>query len=533
MSERVTPIHAETLASKIEKLENFELAPEIIDDFTAHPRMVKALWFLQYMSWPDNYAGGLTKFASDFIAASIDRLGTIHMANRPTGKAYQLAQAIEVLEDLPSDQCYELLHPNYRIFSEAFLDQIDDWTDIDDEIRIREARSKRKELAARFLEMMSPEKLRELCLKYAKRDLGHYFKRLCEENRVSFQLHEQRRCLDDGGPLEGAPWYFADLSKALLDFIDSRGDTIRARMAETEVTKQIFEWMTVAQDTRQAVMISGNSRFGKTESVKLRVEIHPGCARMVKTPSNGGLGDLLCEIGKSLGMQVARGNRDLRERIDHVLRFSHLMLCFDEAQFLLPAVYTRTSPPARLNWIRRAIVDNEMAAVFVCTPQSYERDKMRFVKTTGYVMEQFDERILKTLKLPDRLPDADLFAIVRIHLPPGTAEDYVEEVAGKILATERNFISDASKIGTLAKYYALRDGRKHVLARDLDRATADVLPSREPESAPQPRSRSQERLKPAPPQLHCKPAADALPVPRRGLETLHRGCLARPLEVRA
>ena len=71
MSERVMPIRSELLAGKIEKLLNYEL-PELLTEFTEEPRLIRARWLLEYVSKPDNYPGGLTKFAQDFIAASLE-----------------------------------------------------------------------------------------------------------------------------------------------------------------------------------------------------------------------------------------------------------------------------------------------------------------------------------------------------------------------------------------------------------------------------------------------------------------------------
>jgi hypothetical protein len=169
---------------------------------------------------------------------------------------------------------------------------------------------------------------------------------------------------------------------------------------------------------------------------------------------------------------------DLRERIDYVLRFSGLQLIFDEFQFVLPRNYSRNTAPARLNWVRRAVMDQGVPAVFVCTPQSYEPAKRRFVKTTGFAMEQFDERLLKTVKLPEELPDKEALAIARVHFPQ-LQEEYLRYVVDKALATERNFVSDFEKIAALAKDNAREHGRKLPLLADIKAAMSDVLPTAE------------------------------------------------------
>jgi hypothetical protein len=522
MTERVAPIHAEILASKIEKLENFEL-PDLFDEFVAEPRLIRVLWFLQFVSWPQNYPGGLTKFTADFIAACGDTLGTAHMATRPKGELYDLPQAIEVLGDVPSCQRSKLLGSNDSLFQEVFLsDEHDEWEERLDPAYIR---AHRKEWKAQFLAASSPRRVREVCAEAAGEKLAEYFKRLCEDWNVSFVTHDSTSYVVR---LEGAPWYFASVGNALLDFIDSRCETLRERIAETEITKEVFRWMTKSLNTKRAVMISGNSRFGKTEAVKLYAEMNPGNCRLVNTPGTGALGDLLREVAKSLGMEVGAQNRgrDLRERIDYVLRFSRLLLCFDESQLLLPAAFSRNTAPARLNWIRRSVMDQDVPAVFICTPQSYLPAKRRFLKATGFAMEQFDERILKTVHLPEELSEADLLAVARIHFPD-LAEEYLHFVVETALATERNYVSDIEKIATLAKDNAREEGRERPLLCDIEAAIADVLPTTKlplpaQKAAPKPSIRRP-----------CKSSADPLQTPRRGLETLNRDRFSRPVEVPA
>src|SRR5260370_41748581 len=72
------PIRAELLAAKIDKIQNFE-QPRLLEEFGQNPRLVSTLWFLQWVSHPSNYPGGLSKFAADLIDASTYRIGTKRM----------------------------------------------------------------------------------------------------------------------------------------------------------------------------------------------------------------------------------------------------------------------------------------------------------------------------------------------------------------------------------------------------------------------------------------------------------------------
>ena len=510
MSELTRPIRPEILAAKIEKIENFEL-PHLFDEFAAKPRLFRALWFLQWVSQPRNYAGGLSKFASDLIRANTERIGTAHSASvRATGN-YKLSDAVQILREMPAIARERLLGKNAVIFEQAFLGdgdgrvaRIEDFLAGDMALFregniARDRRKNRKDWEPLLLKGLTPEGLRRECTEQANERLASHLKALCELPHVGFHT-------DD------APWYFQDLGTALLEFIGKRAAEVRATKADTEIMQQVSHWILKSQSTRRAVTIIGNSRFGKTEAVELNAQMYPCSCRLVNTPATNGLGDLLREVAKSLGIEVLHANnsgRELRERIDYVLRFSHLQLIFDELQFLLPAAYSRNTAPARLNWIRRSIMDQNVAAVFVGTPQSYLPAKQRFVKTTGYAMEQFDERILKTVQLPIELSEQDLRAVARIHLGD-LPEDDLSYVVGQVLAAERNFISDIEKVATLAKDNANEHGRKRPSLADIDDALADVLPAASPVVAEKPEKERQSR----PVQQPCRAIEKGLPAAR-------------------
>ncbi|HEY1768734.1 MAG TPA: AAA family ATPase [Chthoniobacterales bacterium] len=477
MSERVPPVRSELLAAKIEKLRNFE-SPELFDEFSAEPRLFSLLWFLEYVSKPGNYAGGLTKFAGDCISASADLIGTPTMIRLGKVSSYRAEDAVAIMKELRQSDRDEILGAEAWLFENAFAQKtslrghvtaervVSDYALLLDREEEKETWSGAREiLVTALVEMLTPSVAHQYCTAYVTSNLALYFKDACERSDVGF------------GP-EDAPKYFSQVGPALLAFMDRRAESLKQTLGETEVTRLIFRWMKKARAMNEPVMLSGNSRFGKTEAVKLLCRMQPGEFRFVKTPSTSAIGDLLREVARSLGIEVGATNngRELRERIDYVLRFSKVVLCFDEFQWTLPSSYSRSTAPARLNWIRSAVLDEELSAVFVCTPQSYLPAKKRFVKTTGFAMEQFDERVLKTVHLPNELCEADLFAAARIHFSD-SSDDYLRIVIETVLAAERNFISDISKIATLAKDNAREHGRALPLLCDIEEAIADVLPA--------------------------------------------------------
>jgi hypothetical protein len=241
--------------------------------------------------------------------------------------------------------------------------------------------------------------------------------------------------------------------------------------------------------------------------------MHPGRARLVNTPASSSESDLLREVARTLGLQISAQQRgyQLREQITAVLQASQLMLVFDEAQFLFPSAFSRNTAPARLNWVRRSVMDEKLGAAFVCTPQSYGQARRRYVKATGYAIEQFDERILKTVELPAEVSREDLLAIAQVHFP-GVHHAYLDYVVSKAVATERNYVSDVSKVAKLAHDNASESGRAVPNLDDIKAALADVLP-RAP-TAPRDRETPLLAAVADPVQPSCSRIAQPLATPR-------------------
>ena len=90
-------------------------------------------------------------------------------------------------------------------------------------------------------------------------------------------------------------------------------------------------------------------------------------------------------------------------------------------------------------------------------------------------MEEWDERMLKTVKLPDEVGEADLLAIARIHFG-GLIDKSLRYVVNACAATQRSYVSDVAKIAALAKDSARDAGRAALKIEDVLAAIADVLP---------------------------------------------------------
>lgn len=222
-------------------------------------------------------------------------------------------------------------------------------------------------------------------------------------------------------------------------------------------------------------------------------------------------------------MDVSYGSRSqrLKERIEYVLQHGGLFLVLDEAAFLVPQNYTAATAPARLNWVRTEIVDRGLPVAVVVTPQSFLPAVQRFVKKTGYAMEQFFGRNYRTVQLPAELEEEDMIAVSRIHFPE-LGDEYLALIADLARVSE-NYLQAVEAIAKLARYIARREKHRRVTVADIEAAASEIIPRRhvdqvsapaelaEPARAPRATSGAPERRFNAPlstPARGLKPAGE-------------------------
>jgi hypothetical protein len=177
--------------------------------------------------------------------------------------------------------------------------------------------------------------------------------------------------------------------------------------------------------------MNGSSRFGKTEALKAFSHARPGLFRVVQTPEDQAIHSLCRAIAKALGIACdGKTCLQLREQIELVLETSHLMVIFDESQFLYPVRFSKNSRPHRLDFVRRVIIDPEYSAAFVSTPQSYHQARRKFERATGFTFEQLDGRLLtqQPAELPEEISHEEVIAVAAVHLQ-GLDSAYHEVVA--------------------------------------------------------------------------------------------------------
>lgn len=468
-------IHPENLAAKMDAVQR-RSAPLVAQQLKTFPRLFELLWTIQGVFM---LPGGAETFIAEFLDFYHDRLGVPAMWPAPKGNApYPKKQRDQIISEIPSWEW------------ESFC--LDHGIEDNDLFALDDPRPEPKDERARlqFLSNLNFATFHALFRNRATDDLPSYLDRVCNEPQT---------------PLAGQS-YLPDLPQALLEFIDHRAAQTCQRLAMTEVTLKIFDALEYAWQERTLAHVTGESRFGKSESIKTWAAAWPGKARLVTVPYSNCDADLIQAFAESLGLEftLQTSRRELKASVEYILRHCGLMFILDESHFLFPARFSRNTPPMRLNWLRTQLVDRKCPVVLVSTPQEFDRCKAKFVKATSHRIEQFMGRIMHTVTLPNELEPDDLMAVAKIHFPE-LDEDFLQVIVGTAMRSE-SYLMTVEAIARRVRYIARRDGHTSVTLADLKLAISEVMPS---PAAPPPARRAQENsLTPA-------PLAIAAPRPRR------------------
>jgi len=474
-------VRPESVAKKLAAIRNYE-CPKMKAQVEANPRIPEVLLYLQYKSMQP---GGLVKFCEDLVAELPERFGTPTM--RESGRRELSLQDKVTI--------YTEMGDNYRPEdgTGAIESVIEDIADHGINALIRGRRP-----SDEHLEAWSIETFRTCCFRAAMEQLPRHLAALCQDTKTHF---EEVNISEEGetkwAHLTEAIWFMDDPISVVTEMMDRQAEKTSKRLASTEVTKRVFDALDYAVQERAMVRIEGDSRFGKTESVKAWCEIRPGRARLVSVPSSNSLTDLHRRVAEALGIEVSYANRAqrLKERIEFVLKHTSLFLVLDESHMLVPQNYTAATAPARLNWVRTEIVDRGLPLALVVTPQTFMPMVNRFIKKTGYAMEQFFGRNYRTVQLPNELEEPDMIAVARIHFPE-FGEDYLSLIADMARMSE-NYLQTVEAIAKLARYIARRDRHARITVDDLEAAASEVIPRRVRESQEPPTAAPQAVTRPA------------------------------------
>jgi hypothetical protein len=483
----MAPIYAEKIAAKLAALKNLQ-APAFAAALAREPRHVELAWHLQYASMQP---GGLEKFTESLLARFPHHLGTSAMlAIGKTDQPYTSAERHQIIASFPEVWEFDNLR-------DASPEEMQCQTLLD--TFSREMTGQHPWLSGK---VARPD------LAFVHKQNHPYFLGYCRRLALAAIPGLLRRfCVEADACLE-SPFYFHDLQGALLEMIDAHAALEEQNIAETAVTREIFKALQFAWDEKAMVEIVGDSRFGKTESVKAKCKAYPGRARLVITPCDNCERSFFDAIATAAGCNTTFETplREVKAKVSFVLKYSGLMFVFDEAAWLLPTRFNSRTTPVRLNYVRSLALDNGCPVALVVTPQFFDRAANKFEKTTGFNLAQFKGRIMRRITLPDSLSQQDLLAVVKIHFP-----DLRESLAKRIVAAallSDSYLFAVEKISKNARAVAREHGRTRIELEDLERgiALAGIVAPSALKSAP----RQTRPAAPAP-----APEAPALRAPAR------------------
>ena len=459
-----TVIRPELVAGKLAAVDNLECS-SLVEALAAQPRLVELMWHIQQRSFQP---GSVEKLVEDVLAFAPARFVTKSMqaAGPPLEGRYSLAQCWQAWKGFEQCDTKWRLH-NYATLEDESTPKphaekltFGEWLSFHFDSGLLAKAVEGDAEVRKGVERFNWPFLSAECQEAARYGLAKLLRSFCVDKDGGFYV----------------PWYCPDLISVLFDFMDHHAAQTRNRLAQTEVAKQVTYEVGYAWEAKCLVHINGNSRFGKTEAFKAEAEATPGRFRLVTVPPGNALQDLILAVAGALGIPTTFGmsGPDLRRKVEYILDHGRLGILFDEAHYLFPVNIARNTAPARLDWVRAAIIDKGLPCVLSATPQAWNEQSARFVKITKCNLEQFLGRRALVVNLPEKLSQEDLRLCLAIHFPglPSSAED---EVVGVALATT-SFLQTVTSISTRARYRAKHRGAAGVALEDLDAAIEAVAP---------------------------------------------------------
>jgi hypothetical protein len=420
------------------------------------------LFTLQHVS---HQPGGLAKFAETLIAAYPEQIATTAMQRfgfKP-GQLYRAEQVREVRAEIPGGADRYLLKGELREFDPVRIEP--DMMEVED----LDTGRTRLECNPRVLSAKAEAQKHPATYEAAE------FVRICQETaREHLAARLERVCLDPAAAIESR-WYFPNLTATLRQHFQKGAEAVRARLAETAITRQVFEALDYSLAGDGITLIEGLARTGKTFAIKAWCDQRPGLARYVQVPPTNDDISFFRRIAEAFGVSSGLSMKgiQLRERVERTARAAKLTIVFDEGHYLLSQDYRCRKRPSRIAWVMNELI-NYGVPVAICTTPQFIADKARVQERTGWAWEQFDGRIGHLAALDQILSLDDLKAVARIHLPEASAD----AILGAAMYAQKStsYVAGIEHVAKRARYCAQRAGRMKVSTEDVVEAIKARLP---------------------------------------------------------
>jgi hypothetical protein len=412
-------------------------------------RKRELLFFLQAESFKP---GGLKRVAEEILEMFPDRLGspTMHRVGIKRGKRYSAEETRCIERELRRNNIYDV----YSLTT-ATGDNIERAT-------VEECLDRCRELSDGLNTFLT-----DLCL-----NPNLTFKEpCCDKHTATLERLALERAFaghDVGLRNEAQVCCFRDIIGALFEYQFHKSEAVKKNFVETDITRRLFESMEFSLECRGLVIVNGNARIGKSTAAAAWCDMNPGLARYVSLVDTSDEAGFYRPIARALGLACSYTRKacELRDRIADMLQKSGLLLVLDEGHYVWPQFLRPTALPRRMNWILTALINNGVPMVLITTPQFVTTQK-RVEKNTGWTSEQFKGRIKRFVNLPTELPEKDLEAVARFHLPDASDATIVNLVSYAM--TMQTYIAGMVNAIDEARYDAKKSGRTKLTYDDIEK----------------------------------------------------------------
>jgi hypothetical protein len=433
--------------------------------------IVETLWFLQWVSMqPGSIEGFVSRLLKDFPQQFLTRA---MIAVEAKNGRYSMEQCIAVWKAFAEG----MWDPAFRTIAREEADFNRSVTGVEPEFTfadclllfVDEHTTARSAIGNELQAVALRRAFNEFNLSWLKEHLASMAR-----SRLPAFLRDL--CTDGGRILTGR-LYCPNLSQVLRDAMDLHAQRVRSTLAETVITKTVFRELDFAYSERVPVPIVGESRFGKTKSVSKWAEAYPGRARLVTVPDSNREADFMQAHAAAVGLHHTTGTSlpVLKEKVEFVIRESGVMWVYDEAQFLIPINYNKSTPPRRLNWVRCQVIDRDVPCAFFSTPQSYTETLQAYVEKTKYRVEQWLGRMAPAVVLSDVIPFDEIMAVARMHFPE-IPDDLLGEIADRAILANGH-LKNVELAGRRARFIARERGHAKPTVKDVQDAIEEMMPA--------------------------------------------------------
>lgn len=291
----------------------------------------------------------------------------------------------------------------------------------------------------------------------------------------------QKLCLDPSdAAFHASPLMKIDVLSVLHTIKQDCEIGIRAKVAGTTVSRQIWDALDFAKSCRGLVLVEGTYRVGKSFSSQAWCMCNLGAARYVSLTSARDEESFYRTIAMAVGVAASLTKKasEIRERIELTLQAQNLLLVIDEASHTLPQATRTRYMPQRLSWVITALVNRGVPVALIAS-RDFSRIMDHLRRTLPiWGQEPFWGRLRRRADLPDALTQDDLLDIARLLAPEADAPTLML-MAGLAMRSSGHAASLESLV-TLARYLAAKDGAP-LTFESVERAGVELDPTFRPE----------------------------------------------------